>query len=417
MHVVIVGSGLLGLCTAYFLRRHGFHVTVVDRRQGPGLEASFANGGMLIPSMPDPWNAPGVAGELLRSFGRQDAPLLLRTAALPSLFTWGIRFLRNSSRARFDRNTLKNMRLALYSLSITAEVRKATGISYHESACGTLRTFRENGALDQAAERAEWLRAHGLSSRALDVRQTIALEPALSDIARHLVGSIYYPGDETGDARLFCDGLAAAVESAGGRLLFGTEVLGWHKEGSRIQAVLTTAGSLAGDLFVLAAGSHSDALARKLGLPLAVRPAKGYSVTVPTSAQGPRLPVVDDGLHAAVAPLGATLRIAGTAEFAGFDVTVSAPRIACLLQLLQDIYPSLYSRIDRSAVTSWAGLRPMSADGVPILGKTPVPNLYLNTGHGHLGWSMAAGSGCAVADLIAGAPPQIDLQDYALSRF
>jgi D-amino-acid dehydrogenase len=180
--------------------------------------------------------------------------------------------------------------------------------------------------------------------------------------------------------------------------------------------VLTSANALDGDAFVLAAGSYSPGLARGLGLKLAVRPAKGYSVTLPGPQPGPRLPVVDDTLHAGVVPLGKSLRIAGTAEFAGFDLTLKPARIETLLRLLRDIYPGMYARLDRNSVRSWAGLRPMSADGVPVIGATPIENLYLNTGHGHLGWSMAAGSGRALADLIARVPPEIDLQDYAMIR-
>lgn len=417
MRVIVIGSGLLGLSTAYYLVRRGIEVTVIERREGPGLEASFANGSILTASMSEPWNSPTASYDLLRWLGRENTPLLIQLRALPAMWGWAVRFLCNSTRSRFDRNTIKNVRLILYSMQKLSMLRCEAKITYEERSVGTLRIFRDVAALGKAVKRADFLGAHGVAFQVLDVAGVIALEPALANIAGHLAGGIHYGSDETGNARLFCNALAAAVQRAGGRFLFGTAVNGWRVQGRCIGAVLTAGDALIADAFVLAAGSYSAGLARQIGLNVPVRPAKGYSVTIPAPTCGPQIPVVDDELHAAVVPVGASLRVVGTAEFAGFDLTLTPARISALLRFLDCVYPEIYSKLDRSAALPWAGLRPMSADGVPILGSTPIENLYLNTGHGHLGWSMAAGSGRAVADLIAGAAPEIDLDDYSLARF
>jgi D-amino-acid dehydrogenase len=417
LHVVVVGGGLIGLSTAYFLLRRGAAVTVVERRDGPGRETSFANGGMMTPSMAEPWNSPNVAAQLLRSIGRRDAPLVIRLRAVPSLRGWGIRFLCNSMPSRFDRNTVKNIKLSRYSIEACALVRQETGIAYERSPTGTLRIFRRVHSLEQAARRAEFLRNHGVSFEVLDRARTVSLEPALGDVAAQLAGSIYFRDDEVGNAQLFCEGVASAVRAAGGQLLFDTVVTGWRRRGARLDAALTAQHALTADAFVLAAGSYSPALVRSLGMRVPVQPAKGYSVTIPAPSGAPRVPVIDDALHAAVVPIGPSLRLVGTAEFAGFDLKVAPARMAALLALLDQLYPGIFARADHAAARSWTGLRPMSADGVPILGRTAIENLYINTGHGPLGWSMAAGSGRAVADLISGADPEIDLRDYSLARF
>jgi D-amino-acid dehydrogenase len=418
VHVVVIGSGLLGLSTAWFLRRQGAEVTVLERNSGPGAETSFANGGLLTPSMPEPWNSPGIARELLRFSGDRDAaPVLLRWSALPSLLCWGLRFLRNSSRERYESSIRKNVLLARYSLGALAELRREVPFDYHGASPGTMRIFRNEQALSKAAEHARWLGELGIRSQLLNTREALELEPALTGSGARIRGAIYYPSDETGDAHRFCIGLATALTAGGAALRYGTRVVRWRRAGDRVTSVATNNGEVTGDQFVLAAGSESVHLAEKLGLRIPVRPAKGYSVTCRAPRGSPRVPVIDDDMHAAVVPLGENLRIAGTAEFAGFDRRVSPGRIENLLRLLHAVYPQLHADIDRGSIFAWAGLRALSADGVPVLGATPLHNLFVNTGHGPLGWTMAAGSGRVVAERVMGRPSEINLADYSLSRF
>jgi len=418
MRVVVVGSGLLGLSTAYFLVRKGIQVAIVDRASGPAQETSFANGSLLTASMSDPWNTPGVLGQISRSIGRPDAPLLVRAKALPSLLGWGMAFLRESSQERYDSNTLKNVRLALYSRSALKELQAEANIPCDYVDSGSLKVFRDAAALQRAYQRAQWLQQHGIPSKRLDTKETVSLEPALADIRAHIAGGIHYPADSVGNARRFCEGLAAALQNAGAEIRFRTPVLGWQRQGQRIQAAITANGPLAADAFVLAAANSSRELTRSLGFDVPIRPVKGYSITVPRDSLStvPHMPVIDDALHAAVVPVGPNLRVAGTAEFAGMNRDISPARIENLRRLLRDIYPRANVGTDHSALQPWTGLRPVSADGVPILGTTPVENLYINTGHGHLGWTLAAGSGKAVAELLAGRTPAIDMADYALGR-
>lgn len=419
MHVVVIGSGLLGVSTAYWLGKLGAAVTVIDRAAGPGRETSFANGALLTPSMADPWNAPGLLWKLMGWLGREDSPMLVRPAALPGLLRWGARFLRESSEARFRANTLANVRLSQYSLASLHTLRVVDGMAFDHQGVGTLKLSRDARSFDKARAMAEWLAGHGVSSRALDRAATVDLEPALAPVGPELVGSIYYPADEHGDAFRYCEALAGLATQRDVQFRYGTTVTGLEAGGGRIARVRTKGGDLSADSVVIAAGSYSPQLLSPAGIRLPVAPVKGYSISVPLPAGlvGPRIPILDESLHAVAVPLGGHLRVAGTAEFAGHDLTLPAARVENLTRLLSRTYPAIAARVRREDIEPWTGLRPMSADGVPIMGRTPIENLYLNTGHGHLGWTMAAGSGRALADLVMGRTPGIDLAPYALDRF
>ena len=418
MKVIVIGSGLIGLCTAHFLVQSGVKVDVLERGEGPARGASFANGGLLTSSMAEPWNAPGVFGELLRSIGRPDSPLLLRPAAIPSLLRWGISFLREARPNRHDRNTLSNIRLALYSRQVMTQLIDELNLRCSYDKRGALRIFREPSALQRALSRAKWLRLHNVPSKLLNSDEAVYLEPALQAIQSQLVGGIYYPNDAVGDARQFCEALTTSLLQAGTSVNYRLPVLAWKRHKRRIEGVITKDGLLFADAFVVAAGSESRGLSRGVGLDLPIRPVKGYSVTLPASDTSniPRIPVIDDCLHAVVSPIGRLLRIAGTAEFAGFNLDVPQARVDNLHRLLREIYPKIFASMDASISQRWAGLRPVSADGVPIIGKTPLENLYVNTGHGHLGYTLAAGSGKVIADLITAHRPGLDVRDYALQR-
>jgi D-amino-acid dehydrogenase len=417
MKVLIIGGGLIGVTSAWFLQRRGHQVTVLDRADGPGLETSFANAGLLTPGMSEPWNAPGSWRVLLGSLGRSDAPLQLRLKALPTLAGWGVGFLRNSRPAAFGRNALSNLRLSLYSLTVMQSLRELTGIEYGRAARGSVKVFRDRVALDRAVAAARQLAAEGLSSRRLSPAAAVELEPALAPIAGQLAGAMHYEVDETGDAYCFCAGLADHGRQQGVEFRFRTEVSLLETHSGRVTAMGNGRERFVADRYIVAAGSYSTLLLRQVGVCMPVRPAKGYSVTFDhhPNRQSLSIPVVDDHLHAAVVPLNGALRVAGTAEFAGYDRTLNPDRIRNLLGLLQEILP--HARFDPATGRPWAGLRAMSVDGVPIIGPTPLSNVLVNTGHGHLGWTMAAGSAELLADLVSGDAPSIDPAPFALARF
>ena len=420
MNTIVVGAGLLGLSTAYHLLQRGVRVTVVDAAPHSAAGASRANGGLLTPSMSDPWNAPGVALHLLRWLGRADAPLLLRGRALRGgSLRWMYRFLRASAPERYRVNTLKNLRLAQYSMTTLRELRAETGIDYGEVRYGTAKLFRDPHAFAIAERASGMLVANGVTVRVLDKAATLDLEPALEPIGRNIAGALHFPDDEIGDARRFCEALATELGRRGCNLRFGVALERWKHVRGRLSGVETSEGFLEADNIVLAAGVHSAPLARSLGIDIPVAPAKGYSISVPLGqwAPQPKLGVIDDELHAAATPLGEVLRVAGTAEFAGFDASIRPERVENLRRLVEAVYPQATTVVRSTDVQAWAGLRPMSSDGVPILGRTRVENLFVNTGHGHLGWTMAAGSGRIVADLISRGSSDLDAADYALARF
>jgi D-amino-acid dehydrogenase len=417
MKAVIVGGGLIGITSAYMLARRGWEVSLLERREGPGLETSFANGALLTPSMPEPWNAPGSWKVLLKSLGHADSALQLRLKAVPGLCRWGMKFLQQSQRACYERNALKNLTLALDSLAVMSRVREETGVQYGSATPGTLRLFRDPARFEHALPWIERLSANGLAYRALSGAEIVALEPALASIGSELSGGIHYPQDEIGDAYKFCLAIAEIARSKGVQFHFQTEVSGLKIDGGKVSAVLSSEGRFVADHYVIAAGSFSPVLLRGLGIKIPVQPAKGYSVTFDrlSAPSLPRVSIVDDDYHAAVVPLETRLRVAGTAEFAGYDMSLREARIAGLLRLLRQVLPQL--KIERAAGRAWTGLRPMSADGVPIIGRAAIENLWINTGHGHLGWTLAAGSARLLSELLTGDTPRVDPETFAPARF
>jgi D-amino-acid dehydrogenase len=421
MRVIVIGAGLAGLTTAWYLQRDGAEVTVLEADAGPGLGTSFANGAMLHPSLCAPWNAPGLLWQVLRWLGREDAPLLLRPRALPGLAGWGIDFLRQSAPARFADNSRRNLRLAILSLGEMAAIRAATPVSYAYQGRGLLSVFRSETARAARLRELDLLADHGLPLRVLDRDALIALEPALAPIGADLVGGVHYGADEGGDAHRFCTELARVIAAGGASLRYGVRVGRLLRAGAILRGLEAGGEELRADAYVLAAASHSVALAATAGLRLPVRPVKGYSITMPRSvapAAAPRIGIEDGELHAVAVPVGEDqVRVAGTAELTGYDLAISQPRIDNLRGLLTRLFPRFAAALGPGDVRPWAGLRPMCADGVPLLGATGIQNLFLNTGHGHLGWTLAAGSARLVADTVAGRKPPLAAGDYALARF
>ena len=389
-----------------------------EAREGVALETSCANGSLLTPAMSDPWNAPGVYRLLAASLFDPSSPMKLHPAAIPSLLKWGVRFLRNSTLARYRAATRSNYRLARYSVERTRELRDRLGLQYDAAAVGSMKLFRCRASFERSLALARLLEPLGLRCEVLDRDGAVSMEPALLSIREQIVSALRFPDDECGDARKFCEALAQVLPLTGGTLLTGTRVSALAVENGRAIGVITDKGLHRAAAVVAAAGNATPRLVRPLGISLAIRPVKGYTVTIDASrVEGrPLIPVIDDDSHAAVVPIGTRLRVAGTAEFAGMDTTLREERIAALHTLLATVYPAIAQSIDHANVEKWAALRPVSADGLPFIGATRVRNLFVNAGHGHLGWTLAVGSAHLVADAITGERSAIDPAAYCANR-
>ncbi len=417
--VLVLGAGLAGLSSAWFLSQAGFEVTVIEAESEVATGASYANAGMLTPSMSDPWNVPGVYRHVLSWLGRDNAPMLLRAAALPSMLGWGMGFLRNSSSSRYQRNMLSNYKLALYSLGVLEQLNRKKQLNFGLGKTGTVKIFRQQEQMDIACRRIQPLLENGLNAESLSATAVVELEPALKSVSDNITGGLYFADDSNGDAYKYCTQLAVLCQLNGVGFQYSTKVDELVVEAGVCTGIIAAGKRWIADEVVLALGSWSHKLAKKAGLKLPIQPVKGYSITLDSKAwqDAPKIPVIDESLHAAITPMAGQIRVAGTAEFAAFNLDLPAARIANLKKLLEKVYPEFASIGLSQELQPWAGFRPMSVDGVPLLGKTAIKGLYLNTGHGHLGWTMAAGSGQLLADIISGNPTQLEAEQYQVSRF
>ncbi|MFM2129753.1 MAG: hypothetical protein RL477_1299 [Pseudomonadota bacterium] len=416
MKVIVLGAGIIGVSTAYFLARDGHRVTVIDRQAAPGQETSFANGGQISASHAEPWANPATPWKLLAWLGRKDAPLWFRLHWDPAMWGFFLRFLANCRGAASRANGEKALRLALYSRDVLAALRQSTAIAFDAEDRGILHVYRSGRALERAVAVAERFRALGLETEALNADACARVEPALASVRDTLAGGIYSPADLSGDAHAFTRALAVKAAEAGVEFRMDTKILRLAFMGDRITGVMTHRGMVTADRYVCALGSHSTPMLAAAGIDIPVYPAKGYSATVPLSApdRGPRVSITDDDAKIVVSRLGDRLRIAGTAEFNGYDETIDEGRARAVLAAGERLFPGC---MDGAAAEFWAGLRPLSPDGVPVIGVTRYRNLFLNTGHGTLGWTMGPGSGRAVADLVSGRTPEVDLSGFGPDRF
>lgn len=415
--VVVVGAGVIGIATAWYLTRAGARVTVVDRQPGPGLETSFANGGQISANHATPWATPDAPWQALKWRGKSDAPLLLRPRWDPALFAWLLRFVGNCTRARMRTNIERALRLALYSRDEIGRLRRDTGLRYDALTNGILHIFRNRGEFAKALPQVDLMNRLGCTRRVVDSDECLAIEPALAAARDDLVGGILSPDDESGDAYLFTVHLAERCAAEGVSFRYGTSVQALRVDDRRVSAVITAEGTfLHGEAVVLAGGSYTPALLRPLGIRLPVYPGKGYSVTLPIERpeRTPSVSLIDDEVKIVYSRLGDRLRVAGTAEFAGYDTSVDERRARFILDTAIGLFPGC---ADPAGAAFWAGLRPSTPDGVPVIGRTAIENLYLNTGHGTLGWTMACGSGRVVADIVLGRPPEIALDGLGIERF
>jgi D-amino-acid dehydrogenase len=416
--VVVVGGGLAGIATSYELVRRNYRTILVETRAGVALETSFANGGLLTPSMADPWNAPGLHRHLIASLFGPNSAMKVRLSALPSLLSWGLQFIRNSTPARHEAATIASFLLSKYSVEQTQLLRTRLALQYDAGARGSLKVFDTRAAMDAPLALAAKLSRLGLRFRALEADGTVALEPALAEIRGKIAGAIHFPDDESGDAHQFCERLMTYFLEEGGIDRTGSCVTGIAVERGGVCGVHIAGRIEPADIVIVAAGNSSVKLLRGVGLSLAIRPVKGYTLTFDVShVEGtPSIPIIADALHAAVVPIGSRLRIAGTAEFTGDDLRIRPDRIANLIELLARMLPRVARQLSQATPHPWAALRPMSADGLPFIGPTQIRGLHLNTGHGHLGWTLAVGSASVLADLIENKPPDIDPWPYRALR-
>jgi D-amino-acid dehydrogenase len=420
MKVLVLGSGVIGVASAYQLALAGHEVTVADRQPAAALETSYGNAGEVSPGYSSPWAAPGVPVKAIKWLLMQHRPLVIRPHLDLNMIRWGLSMLRNCTSARYELNKGRMVRLAEYSRDCLKELRVQTGIAYDQRMQGTLQLFRTQAQLDGTAADIAILKRYGVAFELLDREGCIRHEPALATVRDKFLGGLLLPGDETGDCFKFTQNLAALAAKAGVKFRYGTNiqrlVQSHQQSNQRIDGVVTDAGTLTADAYLVALGSYSPLLLKGVGIRIPVYPVKGYSITVPiTDASGaPESTVMDETHKVAVTRLGDRIRVGGTAELAGYTLQLHDARRHTLEHVVTDLFPR---GGDVSRAEFWCGLRPMTPDGTPVVGATRLPNLYLATGHGTLGWTMAAGTGRVIADVIGGRAPGIAMDGLTIDRY
>jgi D-amino-acid dehydrogenase len=416
MHVAVLGSGVIGTTIAYYLARDGHQVTVLDRQPGPALETSFANAGEVSPGYSSPWAGPGVPVKAIKWMLMTHSPLVIWPMLDAAMWRWGWSMLMNCTERAYRINKSRMVPIAEYSRDCLKQLRADTGIAYDERMQGTLQLFRTQKQLDGIAKDIEILKDYKVPYEVLDRAGFCRVEPALAHTQQKFVGALRLPNDETGDCYKFTQRIAALAQEAGASFRFDTPVEGLEVERGRISGVRTAAGLFRTDSYVCALGSFSPQMLRPIGIKLPVYPVKGYSITVPITeaAHAPESTIMDETHKVAVTRLGDRIRVGGTAELAGYNLTLRESRRRTLEHVVTDLFPR---GGDVARAEFWCGLRPMTPDGTPVVGPTPYPNLYLATGHGTLGWTMAAGTGRVIADLLGSRQPGISLDGMTIARY
>jgi D-amino-acid dehydrogenase len=416
MKVLVLGGGVIGCTAAYELACDGHEVTLIERQKGPALETSYANAGEVSPGYSAPWAGPGVPFKAVKWLLMYHRPLVLRPHLDWPMIAWVLAMLRNCTAARYELNKGRMVRLAEYSRDCMVALRSATGISYDERMQGTLQLFRTQAQLDGTGKDTAILDRYKVPYQLLDRDGCIRHEPALARVRDKFVGGLRLPGDETGDCFKFTNRIADLARTLGAKLRFGESIQALLTDGKRVTGVVTDKGRVQADAYLVALGSHSPRMIAPLGIDIPVYPVKGYSITVPITDAGgaPESTVMDETHKIAITRLGDRIRVGGTAELAGYTLRLHEQRRNTLLHVVGDLFPD-GSDLGRSEF--WCGLRPMTPDGTPVVGGTEMPNLYLATGHGTLGWTMAAGTARVIADLIGGKEPAIDINGLTAARY
>jgi D-amino-acid dehydrogenase len=411
---MVLGAGVVGTASAWYLARAGHEVTVVDRQGAPGLETSFANGGQISVSHAEPWANPSAPGKMWEWLGREDAPLLFRLRGDPRQWAWGLRFLVECLPSRTRDNIRQILALSLYSRAQLQQLRRDTGLQYDQLARGILHFYTDDEEFERAVEQAALMRRFGCERDVKTAAECIAIEPALRHAADRIVGGTYTSSDESGDARKFTQGLAQLAAAQGVRFRYGRSIKRLEAEGGRILSVVLADAEggddrISADAYVVALGSYSPLVLRSVGISIPVYPLKGYSITVPLEAgdEAPTVSLTDDSYKLVFSRLGERLRVAGTAELNGYNTDVNDVRCQAIVRRTFELFPRA-GHPERAEF--WTGLRPATPSNVPVVGRTRYPNLFLNTGHGTLGWTMACGSGRALADIVSGRQPEPDFR-------
>jgi D-amino-acid dehydrogenase len=414
MKVIILGAGVIGVASAWYLQRAGHDVTVLERNAGPACETSFANGGQISVSHAEPWANPSAPWKVLKWLGRDDAPLLFRLRADPAQWRWMLRFMLECSAGRSRANMIQLLNLGTHSRACLQELRAELGLQYDQRSAGILHFYTDPREFDAAIEPARIMRELGCERRVIDRDEVLRIEPAMRSAAQRIVGATYTSEDESGDVHQFTTALARHAQQAGVRFRYGVRVQALQGREGTVDGVEFAGeqggyASLEADAVVVAMGAHSTALVAPWGLRLPVYPAKGYSATLPVldDALAPSVSLTDDEHKLVFSRLGNRLRIAGTAELAGFGLALNRKRCEAIVKRTLDIFPG-FSRPELASF--WAGLRPATPSNVPLIGPSRVRGLYLNTGHGTLGWTHACGSGQALAELMSGRRPELDFR-------
>ena len=416
MHVVVLGAGVTGVTAAWYLRQSGHEVTVLERQPAAGMETSFANGGQISVSHAEPWANPHAPLQILQWLAREDAPLLFRLRADWQQWMWGLAFLRECTPARTRHNIAQLVNLGLYSRAALQKLRADTAIEYDQVTRGILHFYTSEKEWEHAQQAAAVMREYGCELEMVDAAGCVAIEPALSSASDQITGASMTRSDESGDAHKFTQGLARLCAEAGVQFRYGVTIDALHvsgtsaarrAEGVRVRSEAGANETVNADACVLCLGSYSPLLTRPLGLHLNIYPAKGYSVTMPVAdaARAPMVSLTDDEYKLVFSRLGDRLRIAGTAELNGYNTELNAVRCNAILKRAQVLFPEAG---DASQAQFWTGLRPATPSNVPYIGASRIANLYLNTGHGTLGWTHACGSGQAIADIVSGHKPEVD---------
>ena len=418
MKVLVLGAGVIGVTAAYYLNEAGHEVTVLDRQVGPAMETSFANAGEISPGYATPWAGPGVPLKAIKWLLMRHGPLVVRPRMEKAMWVWMLQMLRNCTSARYAVNKARMVPIAEYSRDCLRALREEIGIAYDERSRGTLQLFRTQSQVDGTGSDIEVLEQFGVPFELLDPAGCIAAEPALARVRDRIKGGLRLPGDETGDCKLFTERLAAVCRERGVTFRFGVETGKLFRNGANdaVQGVEVDGKRVTADAYVMALGSYSARWMRKRHVPIPVYPVKGYSLTFPVANAdaAPVSTVMDESYKVAITRLGDRVRVGGTAEISGYDLTLHESRRATLEQSVRDMFPDAG---DPAKASFWCGLRPMTPDGPPIIGPTRYKNLFVNTGHGTLGWTMACGSGKVLADIVSGRTPDIDVSQLGMERY
>ncbi|KAA8383748.1 D-amino acid dehydrogenase [Acetobacter sp. DmW_136] len=416
MKIIVLGSGVVGVTSAWYLAQAGHEVTVVDRQPEAGLETSFANAGQVSPGYSSPWAGPGVPFKSIKWLLMKYRPFVFWPIPDPHLWKWLVQMLENCTTTAYNRNKGRMVRIAEYSRDMMMDLRATTAITYDDRQQGTLQVFRTQKQLDGIAGDIRVLEQYNVPYQVLTREGCVEAEPGLAASAHKIVGGLRLPGDETGDAFMFTQRLAAMAAEAGVTFHYDTRIRTMTNDGGRITGIETSRGQMVADSYVLSLGSYSPAMVRHLGLDLPIYPVKGYSLTanIVNEKQAPVSTIMDETFKIGITRLGERIRVGGTAELAGFSTKLRAPRRETLAHSVTDLFPG---GGDIPAARFWTGLRPMTPDGTPIIGRTRYENLFLNTGHGTLGWTMACGSGRVLADIMSNRMPDIPYEDLGIVRY